>query len=180
MSMVMSDPRKRMQEDDTDYGAGGAPLDGAKVLAMIVGFFLFVGAVDGVMIYEAVTTFSGEVVAHPYERGLAYNRDIARAREQSLRDWSVEARLSRLSGTETGIRVIAKDAAGADVTGAEVRALFAAPADLAKDIGVTLTETEPGRYVGRAAAPAGQKDFVLTISRKGEEIFRSKNRIGVE
>jgi nitrogen fixation protein FixH len=176
MSMVMSNPRN----GKSDYEAGGKPLDGRKALAMIVGFFLFVGAVNGVMIYKAVKTFSGEVTPHPYERGLAYNRDIAQAREQAMRAWKVEARLSRLVSGETEIRVVARDGDGADVSGAEMTALFAAPADLAKDVRVKLGETAPGRYAGKAIVPAGQRDLVLTASRGGDELFRSKNRVDVE
>lgn len=176
MSMVMSNPR----DVKSDYEAGGKPLSGRKVLAMIVGFFLLVGAVNGVMIYKAVKTFSGEVVAHPYERGLAYNRDIARAREQGMRDWKVDARLSRLATGETEIRVVARDGDGADVSGAQMTALFAAPADLSKDVRVKLVETAPGRYAGKGVVPAGQRDLVLTATRGGDEVFRSNNRIDVD
>lgn len=179
MSMVMNQRRPSRPEPESDYVAGGKPLDGRKALAMIVGFFLFVGAVNGVMIYKALKTFSGEVVAHPYERGLAYNSDIARAREQAARDWKVEARLARLANGETEIRVTAKDADGA-VTGVEMSALLAAPAALSKDVRIALVETAPGRYEGRAAAPAGQRDLVLTALRGGQEVFRSRNRIEVE
>jgi nitrogen fixation protein FixH len=176
MSMVMGNSRI----PKSDYEAGGKPLDGRKVLAMIVGFFLLVGAVNGVLIYKALKTFSGEVIAHPYERGLAYNRDIVRARAQGLRDWKVDVRLARLTSGETEIRVSARDGHGVEVTGAEMSALFAAPADLARDVRVKLEETEPGRYAGKAAIPAGQRDLVLTAARGGDEVFRSKNRIGVE
>lgn len=181
MSMVMSDPRIHKPDfEKSDYEAGGKPLTGWKVLAMIVGFFLFVGAANGVMIYKAIVTFSGEVVPHPYERGLAYNRDIARAREQAMRDWKVDAQLSRLASGETEISVVARDRDGAEVSGVEMAALFAAPADLSKDMRVKLRETSPGRYASKATIPAGQRDLVLTASRGGEEVFRSKNRIGVE
>jgi nitrogen fixation protein FixH len=176
MSMIMSNPLKR----ESDYEAGGKPLNGKKVLAMVVGFFLFVGAVNGVMIYKAIRTFSGEVIPHPYERGLAYNSDIARAREQSLRDWKVDVRVSRLAQGAVEISVTARDAEGVEVSSAEVIAVFAAPADLSKDVRVTLRETSPGRYAGRAAVAAGQRDLVLTASRGGDELFRSRSRIDVE
>jgi len=79
MSMVMSNRLENRKDPDghSDYEAGGRPLNGWKVLAMFVGFFLVVGAVDGLMIYKALGTFSGEVTPHPYERGLAYNKEIA-------------------------------------------------------------------------------------------------------
>jgi nitrogen fixation protein FixH len=179
MSFAMSNPRRQLSENErfSDYEAGGKPLTGRKALAMLVGFFLFVGAVNGVMIYKAVKTFSGEVVPHPYERGLAYNREIAQAREQAARDWKVDVRLARAASGEIEIVVTARDANGGEISGVDMNALFAAPADLAKDVRVTLAETAPGRYVGVAAIPPGQRDLVLTAESAGKQLFRSKNRI---
>lgn len=180
MSMVMNNIRKPLpRPEPSDYEAGGKPLNGWKVLAMIVGFFLFVSAVNGVMIYKAVKTFSGEVVPHPYERGVAYNRDIAAAREQAARDWKVDVRLARVGG-ETEIRVNARDAEGAEVSGVEMTAVLAAPADLSRDVRVKLEETAPGSYAGKVALPAGQRDLVLSALRGGREVFRSKNRVDVQ
>jgi len=175
----MSNLRKPVHEPVSDYEAGGEPLSGRKVLAMLVGFFVFVSAVNGVMIYYAVKTFSGEVVAHPYERGVAYNRDIARARAQAARDWKVDVNLARDAGV-TEIVVTAHDASGAEITGVEMNAAFAAPADLSRDVRLRLEETAPGRYAGAAALPAGQRDLELTASRGGSEVFRSKNRVEVK
>jgi nitrogen fixation protein FixH len=181
MRMIMS-TRKPLPETErlSDYEAGGKPLNGWRVLAMIVAFFLFVGAVNGVMIYKAVKTFSGEVVAHPYERGLAYNSDIARAREQAVRDWKVEASLTRLPTGETEISVSARDAAGAEIAGVEMSAVLVAPADLSKDVKMKLAQTAPGRFSGKVKVAPGQRDLVLTALRGGEEIFRSRNRIDIE
>jgi nitrogen fixation protein FixH len=182
MSLAMSNLRPSQRDPDrhSDYEAGGRPLNGWKVLAMIVGFFLFVGAVNGVMIYKALKTFSGEVVAHPYERGLAYNRDIAQAREQAARDWKVDVQFARVEAGKTEIRVTARDAQGGVVSGVAMSALFAAPADLSKDVRVPLTEAGPGRYVGRAALPAGQRDLVLTAERDGRQLFTSRNRVALD
>ena len=64
----------------------GKPLTGWKVLAMLLAFFGVVGAVNAVMVYSALSTFSGEVEAHPYEHGLAYNREYCqRARTGGAR-----------------------------------------------------------------------------------------------
>lgn len=182
MSVAMSDPRNSTPEPErrSDYEPGGKPLTGLKVLAIIVGFFLFVGAVDGLMIYKALKTFSGEVVAHPYERGLAYNQDIAQSRQQAARDWKVDVRLVRAASGESEILIAAYDAQGAEITGVEMSALFAAPADLSKDVRLKLEERAPGRYAGRAALPVGLRDLVLTAERGGRELFRSKSRIDVE
>ncbi|MGE5368098.1 MAG: FixH family protein [Chloroflexota bacterium] len=182
MSMIMSNRLHDTREPErfSDYEAGGRPLNGWKVLAMIVGFFLLVGAVDGVMVYKAVGTFSGEVVPHPYERGVAYNREIAKAREQAARDWKVDVTLAPSAPGQSEIQVVARDADGVDVTGVTMTALFAAPADLAKDVRLKLAETAPGRYAATVKLPKGQRDLVLTAERDGREVFRSKSRINVD
>ncbi len=84
----------------------GRPLTGWMVLAMLLAFFGVIGSVNAVMVYSALSTFSGEVEAHPYEHGIAYNREIASAREQAARGWKVDASLERLSSGETRISVV--------------------------------------------------------------------------
>lgn len=177
MSMVMS---RKPDEPESDYVAGGTPLTGWKVLAIFVGFFVTVFIVDGVMAFKAIRTFSGEVNPHPYERGLAYNSDIAAARAQAARDWKVDVRVVRAGPGEAAIAVDARDASGAPVADVEMKALFAAPADVAKDVRVILRQAAPGHFAGKAALPPGQRDLVLTAERDGRELFRSKNRIDVE
>lgn len=179
MSMITRNARKSAENGHSDYEPGGRPLTGRKALALFAGFFLLVATVDGVMIYKSLKTFSGEVIAHPYERGLAYNRDIAQSREQAARDWKVDVALARVAPGETEIRVVARDATGG-VSGATVTALFEAPADLSKDVKLVLLETAPGQFSARAKLPRGARDLVLTAERDGRELFRSKNRIDVE
>lgn len=168
------------EPDGSAYAPGGRPLTGWKVLAMIAAFFALVVGVNGVMIYAAVKTFRGEVVAHPYERGLAYNRDIAQAREQAARDWRVDVSLRRAPGGVAAVTVVARDADGAGVTGVAMNATLAAPADLSQDVRLRLEETASGRFEGRATVSPGWRDLVLTAERDGREVFRSKNRVHVE
>lgn len=177
MSARVIDPNHT--DKGSDYEPGGAPLTGRKALAIFVGLFLIVGAVNGVMIFSAVSTFRGEVVAHPFERGLAYNRDIAQARAQAARDWTVEAHLTR-DAQDAVLVVTARDGDGAPVAGAALRANLLAPADVAKDVTLTLQEIAPGRYEGHARVPPGLRDLVLIAERAGREEFRSKSRIAID
>jgi nitrogen fixation protein FixH len=156
---------------------GDAKLTGWTVLGILVAFFAVIASVNGVMIYAALSTFRGEVVSKPYERGLAYNRDIEHAREQARRDWRVEAKVARSANGAAALRVVMRDATGAPVTGAAVQATLASPADKKQDVSVALTEVAPGRFEGEAPIAAGWRDLLLIATRKGEEVYRSKNRI---
>ncbi|PWB83366.1 MAG: nitrogen fixation protein FixH [Methylocystaceae bacterium] len=155
-------------------------LTGGKVLALLVAFFGLVGGVNAAMIYFAVTTFRGEDASHAYERGLAYNRDIAVAREQGAREWKVEASLTRRSAAESLVGVSLRDASDGAISGLRVSAAIRAPVDGKKDIVVELVETAPGRYEAPAAVQAGWRDLVVSAERDGREVFRSKSRIRIE
>jgi hypothetical protein len=42
---------------------------------------------------------------------------------------------------------------------------------------VAVAEDSPGRFHGDVDVVPGQWDFVIALSRQGEQLFRSKNRI---
>lgn len=175
----MSNAFDRRPDDaaGSDYVAGGRPLNGWMVLAIFVGLFFIVLGANGAMTYFALKTFSGEVIAHPYERGLAYNREIAAARAQESRDWKVDVRLAPASADKTQIIVTLRDAAGAALNGLDLEAVLIAPANLKQDIRVRLEEQGDGSYAGDAAFIAGRRDLVLSAKRAGQEVFRSQNRL---
>ena len=175
----MSNVYDRRPDDDagSDYVAGGRPLNGWMVLTIFVGLFLIVLGANAAMTYFAVETFSGEVIAHPYEHGLAYNREIAAARAQEARDWKVDVRLSPDNSGKTQIIVTFRDAAGDALNGLDLEAVFVAPANLKRDTRVRLEEKGDGRYAGDAAFVAGRRDLVLLAKRAGQEVFRSQNRL---
>ena len=175
----MSDALQRRNEtpSGSDYVAGGRPLNGSMTLAIFVGLFIVVLVANGLMTYLAIKTFSGEVVAHPYERGLAYNREIAAARAQERRDWKVDVRLSPAPAGASQLVVVLHDAAGAAIDGLDIEALLLAPADLKQDMRIKLEDKGDGRYAGQALFVAGRRDLVLSAKRSGQEVFRSQNRL---
>jgi len=170
--------RRNSVEDGGE--ATGRPLTGWKVFGILVAFFGTVAAVNGVMVYSALTTFRGEVTPHAYESGLVYDKEIARAHEQQARGWRVDQSLRRLASGETQARLSVVDKAGAPVAGAAATLTLEAPADLKKDVALTLSETAPGVYEGRASVAPGLRDVVVSITRDGSELFRSRSRLRIE
>ena len=61
-----------------------APLTGGKVLAILLGFFVVVFAANGVMIFDAISTFRGQTADHPYEVGLKFNLELAAVAAQEI------------------------------------------------------------------------------------------------
>lgn len=156
------------------------PLTGRKFLAILLAGFGVVAFANATMVYFALTTFRGEVEDHPYDRGLAYNSEIANARAQAARDWNVEVLFSRQSTSDTLFSVHARDGAGADVSGVTMTMKLESPADMKKDVPLTLNETAPGRFEGRVSIAGGWRNLVLTASHENVTVFRSKSRIHIE
>jgi len=158
-------------------GIGG--LTGWKVLLILFAFFGTVGTVNAIMVGVALTTFRGEVADNPYEAGLAFNSQIDAARAQDDRHWNVSVRIAP-GGGERALSASFLGSDGAPLTGLGIKASFAAPADLYRDIAVDLHESAPGVYTGATTAPKGVWDLTISASRGGDVLYRSLNRIKME
>ncbi|MHB8886876.1 MAG: FixH family protein [Methylovirgula sp.] len=156
----------------------GRPLTGAKVLAILILFFGMIFAVNGAMVYYAETTFSGEVDPHPYEHGLAYNRDIATAESQAARHWQVAAHITGTSRTKT-VEAIFRDGNGHALAGLAVIAKLEFATDMNRDRSLILTEATPGVYRGEIAVANGEWNLVIAAKRDKKQVFRSRNRITI-
>jgi nitrogen fixation protein FixH len=70
-----------------------------------------------------------------------------------------------------------RDAAGMPPAGLDASVTFERPVDRRMDRKVAVYEDGPGHFHGSAALQAGQWDLVLELSRKGEHLFISRNRV---
>ncbi len=133
---------------------------------LFVGLFGIVVAVNGVMIWLAVGTFPGLVTDRPYDRGLAYNRNLEAAAAQEALGW--EARLAaRLEGPTTALfELELRDRDGLPVDHAEVRAEVRRPVGTGLDFDLVLEPIGPGRYRAATAMPQlGAWDVHLVVER---------------
>ncbi len=71
------------------------PLTGRTVLFVLVAFFGVVIGVNLIMMKFAIQSLPGTEVDSAYRASLAYEREIAAARDQSARNWKVDARVRR-------------------------------------------------------------------------------------
>lgn len=102
-------------------------------------------AVNGVLVYFALGTWSGLVVERPYERGIQYNRLLEAATRQDRLGWQFSIVLEN-AGESTHIVVQAMDAAGTPLSGLSLRAAIERPVEKEEHGTVMLGEQEPGRY----------------------------------
>jgi nitrogen fixation protein FixH len=51
------------------------------------------------------------------------------------------------------------------------------PTDRRGDLAITLSEEGAGQFRGTGPAAIGQWDLLIDLSREGERLFRSRNRV---
>jgi nitrogen fixation protein FixH len=171
---------RRRSEQEFDMNRAPAPkaLTGRMVFAMLVAFFSVVIGVNLVMMRLAIKTLPGTEVDSAYSASLAYEKEIATAREQAARNWKVDAHVERSGQGGATLQVEARDNSGRPMTGLTFEGRFERPTDRRADLPVTLAEVGIGIYRGSAPAIApGQWDLVLEGASSGQRMFLSKNRV---
>lgn len=154
-------------------------ITGRTVLIWLIGFFSVIFAVNGVFLHLALNSFPGVVSETSYEDGLAYNDEIAAARAQAARDWSVAGAVERSADGQAAVEVVAKDKAGNPLVGLLVTARLIRPASPEAARVLVLQEGELGRYGGTLSNLAAGRWILDLDARKGDDTatFRSRNRI---
>lgn len=121
---------------------------GRKFLLWVVAFFGVIIAVNVVFISLALKSNSGVVTESPYERGLAYDKTIARAEEQKKLGWT-----ATLDVEGDRMRVTLKDKEGKGIDGKSVTVRMMRPVQQGHDFDVVLEGAGNGTYAGTFRLP---------------------------
>ncbi len=168
----------RSQSVPAIRSTGNRGFTGAMALAAVLVSFGAVFIANGALVYYALSTFSGEEDASPYEHGLAYDNDIEAAHAQDARRWRVTVGASRLqAGGPAFVTVSARDAEGRPLEGLRVSTTMDFPTDKKFDQHIDLSERSTGEYGGEAPLRPGQWDVEVNGSRGDKLLFRSRNRL---
>ena len=127
-------------------------LNGRHVLALVVGFFVAIMAVNAVMVWYALKSFPGMVSADAYREGLAYNRTIEAREAQRALGWQVAVDVSARAGMHR-IEARFADRTGTALRGLDVTARIVRPVARGADRAIVLRETSPGEYIADADLP---------------------------
>lgn len=153
-----------------------APFDprrGRWIPFVFVGLMLIVVAVNGVLVFAALSTFTGVTSAHAYEEGRAYNHILEEAARQEALGWQASVQWSggRLSVTVT-------DREGLPVPG-HMEGTLQRPLE-GTTRPLALAAAAPGRW-GAAAADlaAGQWEARLVLRGPRAEKLDIRQRIFV-
>ena len=107
-----------------------------------------------------------------------FEHDVAMAKAQDAQHWQVDAKVTpRGDGSARPRHRRARRGRAQPLTGMAATAMFARPTDRRLDRTVTVSEDAPGHFHGSTDVAAGQWDLVIELSRQGERLFRSKNRV---
>lgn len=135
------------------------------------GGMLLVVAVNAVMVYFAVSTFTGVTVPRSYERGRGYDAVLAEAARQDALGWRAEVRF------EGGrLTVAATDREGRGVPG-RVEGVLLRPLE-GGELPLAFTARGTGRWTAEVEAPRrGQWEARLTLFGPDEAPFDIRRRL---
>lgn len=167
-----------MANNHPTRGSRPRELTGRTVLLGLVAFFGVIFAANGVLVEKALSTFGGVDTDSSYKAGQLFEHEVALAKAQDERHWQVDAKVTPAAGGGTLLDIVARDAAGAALTGMEASVRFERPTDRRLDRSIAVREQAPGHFRSDVAAlAAGQWDLVIELARQGAREFRSINRI---
>ncbi len=156
-------------------------LTGKHVFLMVAGFFLIIFAANALLVYYALDSWSGLETENPYEKGVAYNKEIARARAQAQSGLDVKIKIDPQPDRIIGVTVAALDKASKPLTGKTVKIRLFRPAKEGFDQTPRIYENSPGKYSGQAQLPLpGIWDLMVDITDGDNHLYQTKSRIEVK
>ena len=161
-----------MSADTEKTGKG---ITGWHVLWTLLGALAIVSAVNGIFIYKAIATYSGDDAVEPYRKGLHYNKRIEADERQAQLRWVSDI---ELGGTAGPVVVKLRQASGEPVTGLAVTGELGQGATSRNDITFAARETAPGVYEAPVKPGSGSwiVSFTATRSGEAEPVYRARKR----
>lgn len=148
-------------------------LTGWHVLALVVGFFAVVIAVDATFALMAYRTFPGQVSVTPYEDGVAYNRKIAQLEAQDRLGWKAIAAVT--SGG--AVRIEVRDQDGTPVSGLAAQGRLERPATESGRVALVFRPVAAGVYEATPRVGSGAWDMYATLTDPQGRRFDAERRL---
>ena len=147
------------------------------VIGMLVVF-----AVNGVLVYLALSTWTGIETKNYYQKGIAYNDNLAGAERQAQLGWTVAATLTPDATTAKAqtVRAVYRDRSGVPVTDLRIRAYLVRPVHEGYDQTLALAHTGNGVYEATTTVPLpGQWELRLVALGPAGETHQTTTRVSV-
>jgi nitrogen fixation protein FixH len=138
-------------------------------------------AVNGVMVAFALGTWTGLETEGYYEKGLAYNQDLAAARAQAERGWKLAFALDGVTaaGDSRSGRISAAfvDRDGKPLADLDVLAVILRPTSEGHDQQVALSPAGRGVYRAAVTFPLPGQWNVRIHAYRGDAVFQESHRV---
>jgi nitrogen fixation protein FixH len=144
----------------SDYRPGGRPFTGRRMLAVILGFFGVIFAVNFLMAWLAVSNFRGTVVDSGFVASQDFNATRAAAQAQAERGWTVS--VIAIDGAPV---IALRGPDGEPLRDVALTAAALRPLDQRGDAALTLEQVAPG--VWRAAETLGPGRWRIAFTAEG-------------
>ncbi len=152
------------------------PFSGQKFLAILVGAFVVVAAVNGLMIWYALSSWTGLVSDSAYQEGLGFDRVLAESRAEAALGWKAVIEYD----PQGRVSVRLSDGGGQPLGGMQLSILLLRPTREGLDRALPLTEGARGRYEAVVRPPLpGQWDVRVTVKSASKVRFHAERRIMV-
>lgn len=147
---------------------------GWHMLGVMLLFFGTIIAVNLVMAWNAVSSWSGLVVQNTYVASQQFNGKVAEAKA-----FAASGLAGSLQTADGRVSYQLRDAAGAAVAADAVTVTFKRPVDEREDFRLTLVEDGAGNYAAKRDMAGGQWIADVSAVRGGETIFHQTIRLVV-
>jgi len=139
---------------------------------IFVAAFGVVIAVNSVMIWLAVGSFSGLYSDHARERGLHYNRIVSEQHSRDALHWQVAAKWQPQTGE---LQLVVSGADGNPLASARVSGELVRPAQKRLPLPVAFGDLGDGHFAGHVDLPArGNWDLDIVVEAQGRRFALTK------
>ncbi|MEK9968660.1 MAG: FixH family protein [Ferrovibrio sp.] len=139
--------------------------------AIFVIAFLVIIAVNATLIVAASKTFSGLVVANPYQKGAEYSASLRDLSEQHRLNWQHRITVAPTGADSISLHVQWSDAAGLALSGLTVTATLERPVEKIEPVSLLLQDRGGGVYGASVRLPrAGIWDLRVRAEGNGHHM----------
>jgi len=153
-------------------------LKGWHVLVMILAFFGVTIGVNAIFVSYALSTFAGEDVKQPYQKGLEYNQNIAGKEAQAALGWQATIAARREKSGESVFVLRLVNAENQPLSALDVDLRLRHPANAYLDRSLKLMPLGDGVYEARVAdLKRGQWDVMASTQSSEKVAFQATRRV---
>ena len=153
-------------------------LKGWHVLVMILAFFGVTIGVNTIFVSYALSTFAGEDVKQPYQKGLEYNDKLASKQAQAALGWQATIAARREKNGESVFVVRLVNAENQPLSALDVDLQLRHPANAYLDRSLKLMPLGDGVYEARVAdLKRGQWDVMASTQSNENVAFQATRRV---